>query len=107
MARTLGTTRVPVGPISDALNEYLDSSEELSMPDFAEQIGVNYTTIYNVAHKVNSRVEFSIADTILCKIGRPQLWCSAELHDAYLAVDLTKYEDWELELLNAELPLAA
>lgn len=85
------TTKVPAEPIHQALQAYLETHEE-TQPEFAERSGVALSTIFNLVGTKTRRqtIEFCIADAILCAIGKPMLWYSPELHDAYFAVDLER-----------------
>lgn len=95
-------TRVPAEPIARAIQGWLDEHPHISLEDFGEQVGLTKQRLCNAFSGCLKTFEFSVADTILCRINRPQLWTSPELADVYYAVDLTEYEPWELELLEAE-----
>jgi len=90
-------TRVPTDRLTPFVKEYLDSyetEETLNATSvLADEIGMGYEFVRKLYNgRGNASVSFDVADRLLCKMGRTDLWLF-ELSDIYQSIDLSYIDE--------------
>ena len=88
--------RVPAAPIRHLIQSWLDVRGNdktylgsLFFPDLGRRQARNKVDSIMRIRFDKSTMDFDLADMILCRLGRPELWIEdAELYEAYRLVDL-------------------